>query len=178
MKLQLRNKALVQKLSQEYLKAKIAAAKAKQQEKHAKVEAPPQPPQNSQPAPQPPQTPQPAPAQPKAPKTKTATSSHYQNVMRRLKWLRKKYPKTFLHGQRLPLKVKVFHDLVAAHPEISKRQFRDVLRAYTNNWRYLTNIIEGTDRLDLTGAASGKVSASEAAHAIATLEARKSKLAA
>jgi sRNA-binding protein len=54
---------------------------------------------------------------------------------------------------------------IYARCALSHRDVGDALRRYTNRVAYLRTIIEGAVRVDLDGAASGNITAKEAAHA-------------
>jgi hypothetical protein len=90
--------------------------------------------------------PQPVPTPKKAaPKER----SHRTNVNPRLAWLCKKYPNVF--GQRLPLKIGIYHDLVAVNPDVSKRSLRSALHCHSNHGAYLKLLVEGAYRIGLDG---------------------------
>jgi len=61
------------------------------------------------------------------------------------------YPQLF--GQRfVPLKLGVFQDLMAAHPDVFKRdQLKVALRVHTRSTRYLQAVASGLPRHDLQG---------------------------
>ena len=105
--------------------------------------------------------------------------SRRKNVLRRLDWLRRKYPRTFFTGgEQKPLKIEIYHDLVAAHsPDVSKSSLRAALACYTNNLAYIKSLlVEGAVRVDLQGEVCVGVSALEAAEAARRLQARANKV--
>ena len=85
----------------------------------------------------------------------------------------RRFSKTFFMDERLrrPLKVGIYHDLVARlGDEVSRKDLRLALYAYTNSAGYLAQAKRvGAKRVDLGGKAAGSVSAAEAAHALAQI---------
>jgi len=63
------------------------------------------------------------------------------------------YPKLF--GQHfLPLKLGVFHEILAAHPEVFQREeLKSALGVHTRSTRYLQSVASGAKRHDLQGQA-------------------------
>ena len=61
------------------------------------------------------------------------------------------YPHLF--GERfLPLKLGVFHDILAAHPDVFKREeLKAALGFHTRSVRYLQSVVDGNARHDLQG---------------------------
>lgn len=90
------------------------------------------------------------------------------------------FPKCFtLQGSAFPLKVGIFHDLVARladDPKISKTKLRLALRSYTMSWRYLYSIKEGVHRLDIDGNPCEVISSEHAKHAQEQLRADKERV--
>jgi ProP effector len=82
-------------------------------------------------------------------------------------YLSERYPNAFKpkNAQKVPLKVGIRNDILAAHPELSKDEVNAALSDYTGGPKYLTHLQPGADRFDLGGAISGKVTDGEAARA-------------
>jgi ProP effector len=80
-------------------------------------------------------------------------------------YLSERYPNAFKpkNAQKVPLKVGIRNDILAAHPELSKDEVNAALSDYTGGPKYLTHLQPGADRFDLGGAISGKVTDGEAA---------------
>ena len=78
------------------------------------------------------------------------------------------YPKAFNAAEPKPLKIGIQEDLVA-DDKVSRGKIKRALATYVRNPRYLQSIVEGADRVDLNGDASGTVNESEAGHAKAKL---------
>jgi ProP effector len=86
--------------------------------------------------------------------------------------LAERFPLAFvLVKQRRPLRVGVCKDIIATCPDIDAEQLSRALGWYTNGVGYLTNLKEGTARIDLDGAQAGVVTAAEAEGARARLKA-------
>lgn len=65
--------------------------------------------------------------------------------------LRELYPKVF-GAQALPLKLGVFHELVANHPDLLEaKALREALGQHTRSTRYLEQVAMGVPRHDLQG---------------------------
>ncbi|MDD0823211.1 RNA chaperone ProQ [Mannheimia sp. AT1] len=96
-------------------------------------------------------------------------------------YLAEKFPLCFsLEGEVKPLKVGLFQDLAEAlsdDEKVSKTLLRQVLRNYTNSWRYLAASQANVARVGLQGEEVGVVSEEEAAHAAETLAAAKAVVA-
>lgn len=77
------------------------------------------------------------------------------------------FPAAFRHrgAEKIPLKVSIDKDILAAMPEMSGTRLRKALHDYTRGPTYLRNLVEGADRHNLDGSVAGKVTAREAAHA-------------
>ena len=71
---------------------------------------------------------------------------------------------------KLPLKVGIDKDILAADPELNPEIVKIVLRTYVNHLSYLEAMIEGATRVDLDGNPAGVVTKSQA-----ELSARKLK---
>jgi sRNA-binding protein len=72
---------------------------------------------------------------------------------------------------RKPLKVGISNDLLVAKTDLSNTELRRALAAYTNSIGYLSKMLEGAARIDLDGEPAGVVTAEEARHAWAKMEA-------
>ncbi len=98
-----------------------------------------------------------------------------------LTYLADKFPHCFiLEGEAKPLKINIFKDIVARladEQKISKTQLRQVLRAYTTNWRYLHGCREGAERIDLDGNPCGVLETEHVAFAAKQLAEAKAKVA-
>jgi ProP effector len=88
-----------------------------------------------------------------------------------------KYPATFtmLESKWVPLKVGIGGDVIANHPELKPSQIGQALYWYTHSTDYMAKLIEGADRIDLTGQPAGVVSATEAADALERLNAAQAR---
>lgn len=95
------------------------------------------------------------------------------SIKEAIAYLVEKFPLCFsLEGEAKPLKIGLFQELadaLAGDEKISKTQLRQVLRAYTSNWRYLHGCKEGAQRVGLQGEEAGVVDATQAEHAAQTL---------
>lgn len=96
-------------------------------------------------------------------------------------YLAEKFPLCFsLEGEAKPLKIGLFQELAEAladDDKVSKTLLRQALRAYTSNWRYLHGCKEGAVRVGLQGEEAGVVDATQASHAVQTLEQAKAMVA-
>jgi ProP effector len=92
-------------------------------------------------------------------------------------YLSERYPNAFKpkNAQKVPLKVGIRNDILAAHPELSKNEVNAALSDYTGGPKYLTHLQPGADRFDLGGAISGKVTDGEAAWAVKRLRQLEAK---
>lgn len=90
-------------------------------------------------------------------------------------YLAEKFPLCFtLEGEVKPLKVGLFQELAEAlkdDEKISKTLLRQVLRNYTNSWRYLAASQANVARVGLQGEEVGVVTEDEATHAAEALAA-------
>ncbi|SKA31088.1 ProQ/FINO family protein [Consotaella salsifontis] len=88
--------------------------------------------------------------------------------------LAESFPKCFAaHGaDKTPLKIGIYHDIIAAMPDISRGDLRSAMFDYTNGRRYLRNVVEGAPRIDLAGEPSGVVTAEEATYAAGKMAGR------
>lgn len=96
-------------------------------------------------------------------------------------YLAEKFPACFsVEGEAKPLKKGIFQDLAQAladDDKVSKTLLRQVLRNYTNAWRYLAASQSNAVRVGLQGEEAGVVTEEEAAHAAETLAASKAVVA-
>ncbi len=96
-------------------------------------------------------------------------------------YLSEKFPLCFsLEGEVKPLKIGLFQELaeaLAGDETVSKTLLRQVLRNYTNSWRYLAACQPNVARVGLQGEEAGVVTEQEAAHASETLAAAKAAVA-
>lgn len=96
-------------------------------------------------------------------------------------YLAEKFPACFsVEGEAKPLKVGLFQELAEAlkdDEKVSKTLLRQVLRSYTNSWRYLAASQANAVRVGLQGEEAGVVSESEAQHAAEALAAAKAAVA-
>ncbi|VEJ08653.1 RNA chaperone ProQ [Actinobacillus delphinicola] len=113
--------------------------------------------------------------------TATTSSEKFTNNKAVLTYLAEKFPRCFiLEGEAKPLKINIFQDLAARladDSKVSKTQLRQVLRAYTTNWRYLHGCREGAERVDLDGNPCGVLDAEHVAFAAQQLAEAKAKVA-
>jgi ProP effector len=80
---------------------------------------------------------------------------------------------------RRPLKVGIFHDLVAAVGDsATAAEVKAAIHFYASGTGYLRALTEGADRIDLGGIPVGKVTAEEAEHAKRCLSNIKQRMAA
>ncbi|MFA9487405.1 MULTISPECIES: RNA chaperone ProQ [unclassified Mannheimia] len=96
-------------------------------------------------------------------------------------YLAEKFPLCFsVEGEAKPLKVGLFQELAEAlkdDEKVSKTLLRQVLRNYTNSWRYLAASQANVARVGLQGEEAGVVTEEEADHAADTLAAAKAVVA-
>ncbi|HDV7283685.1 TPA: RNA chaperone ProQ [Mannheimia haemolytica] len=96
-------------------------------------------------------------------------------------YLAEKFPLCFtLEGEVKPLKVGLFQELADAlkdDEKVSKTLLRQVLRNYTNSWRYLAASQANVARVGLQGEEVGVVTEDEATHAAEALAAAKAVVA-
>ena len=64
-----------------------------------------------------------------------------------------------------PLKIGIHVDILARNDKLSRFKLRYTLACYTSGYRYLVNMVEGAERIDLDGNVCGQVTAAEAAYA-------------
>lgn len=84
------------------------------------------------------------------------------------------YPEVFILSQPKPLKIGIHTDLQAA-TDLTEKQVKRVLANYVKLPRYFACVVEGAERIDLTGKECGKVTAEEAAFAQQNLAKLKAK---
>ncbi|WP_295959431.1 ProQ/FINO family protein [Rhodoferax sp.] len=88
-------------------------------------------------------------SKPRAPKQQHAP--HIREVHPLLHKLYDLYPKLF-GAQALPLKLGIFHELVANHPDLLEaKALREALGQHTRSTRYLEQVATGVQRHDLQG---------------------------
>src|SRR5437867_11604080 len=81
------------------------------------------------------------------------------------------FPQAFaLKGRRRPLKIGIDRDLLHAAPDLAAGMIKQALRLYVGAPQYQRALVDGAERIDLTGAPVGAVSAQEAATAKAARE--------
>jgi ProP effector len=82
--------------------------------------------------------------------------------------LRAKFPACFARldrRSRQPLKLKIHTDILAAAPDIDPINIGRALKLYTSHVAYLSQCVEGKDRVDLDGQPAGVVTKEQAAYA-------------
>ena len=82
--------------------------------------------------------------------------------------LRAKFPACFARldrRSRQPLKLKIHLDILAAAPEIDPINIGRALKLYTGHVSYLSQCVEGKDRVDLDGQPAGIVTKDQAVYA-------------
>ena len=89
-----------------------------------------------------------------------------KNNLKILKYLRKKYPKTFFHWGRScqPLKIGIFNEVLEQSPEIPKRELHQFFRAYCHRSSYRSALATKKYRIDLSGRKSGLITDDERQH--------------
>ena len=88
---------------------------------------------------------------PQARKPRPQRVSHGREVHPLLHTLYDLYPKVF-GAQALPLKLGIFHELVANHPDLLEaKALREALGQHTRSTRYLEQVATGVHRHDLQG---------------------------
>jgi len=85
------------------------------------------------------------------------------------------YPQCFMPkgAAKLPLKINIHHDLIAAMPEADKESIHLVLGDYTRGNKYLECLTRDAPRINLLGNPCGKVDRNIARRADATLRERR-----
>lgn len=110
---------------------------------------------------------------PPAAKQKTQGAAHAKNVLPVLEKLFTLYPHLF-GAEFLPLKLGVFQELLAAHPEQFERsELKAALGVHARSTRYLQCVAAGKQRHDLQGNAVEPVAVEHVFHAIVELFRRK-----
>lgn len=96
-------------------------------------------------------------------------------------FLAQTFPQCFsLQGEAKPLKVGIFQDLseqLKDNENLSKTLLRASLRHYTNSWRYLYSIKEGSHRVNLDGSDDEIITKEHAEYAEQKLAESKKKVA-
>ena len=90
--------------------------------------------------------------------------SHYRTPQSLLDEWYKRFPKAFYKGHTQPLQVGI-HEVLATYYPVSSRLLRRALACYVNLPRYLKSIRQGVQRVDLSGAPAGEITAEEEQHA-------------
>ncbi|MCV2884138.1 RNA chaperone ProQ [Aestuariibacter sp. AA17] len=105
----------------------------------------------------------------------------FSNSKEVISFLAEKFPACFtLDGEAKPLKIGIFQDLaerLSEEERVSKTLLRSTLRHYTNSWRYLHAVKEGTARVDLDGNEGDLIEKEHAEHAKQQLAESKAKVA-
>jgi ProP effector len=86
--------------------------------------------------------------------------------------LMQNFPKVFAPfsaWKRLPLKIGIHDDIIAAMPGVAVSVTRTAMRIYTTTHAYQRSLIEGAERIDLAGQPAGIVTADAAELARASL---------
>lgn len=98
-----------------------------------------------------------------------------------ISFLAESFPACFsVDGDAKPLKIGIFQDLAERLTEddrVSKTLLRSSLRHYTNSWRYLYSVKEGSHRVDLDGNDDAAIEKEHADHAKQLLVESKAKVA-
>ncbi len=84
------------------------------------------------------------------------------------------YPNTFSLDEPKPLKIGIQDDLVSDE-KVSRGKIKRALATYVRNPRYLSSMVAGVQRVDLTGADAGEVTADDEKHAKAKLDEYKAR---
>ncbi|GAC14816.1 RNA chaperone ProQ [Aliiglaciecola lipolytica] len=105
----------------------------------------------------------------------------FSNSKEVIAFLAQTFPKCFsLEGEAKPLKIGIFQELSERLKEderISKTLLRASLRHYTNSWRYLHSVKQGSFRIDLDGNQGDAIEQEHADHALKQLNESKAKVA-
>jgi ProP effector len=101
----------------------------------------------------------------------------YANAIALIELLAGFYPATFFvrAPDRRPLKIGIYQDVIAAHPEIDRADLRLCFRVYCGHPLYLRSCKAGADRIDLAGNVSGLVTTEQAAGCKARRQAMNAK---
>jgi ProP effector len=98
-----------------------------------------------------------------------------------IEFLAAKFPESFsVKGPAKPLKVGIFNDIAEAISDedpVSKTQIRHALRRYTNSWRYLEAVCNGSARVDLQGNDVEELTDEHKSHAQQQLDESKARFA-
>ncbi|WP_394791694.1 ProQ/FINO family protein [Rhodoferax sp.] len=93
----------------------------------------------------------PTPSNPKSRAAKAPQARPGREMHPLLPQLRSLYPKVF-GAQALPLKLGIFHELLANHPDLLEaKALREALGQHTRSTRYLEQVATGVQRHDLQG---------------------------
>lgn len=93
-----------------------------------------------------------------------SSKSAYDTAMKTRAILVERFPACFMGEKqsKLPLKIGIYEDVLAAAPELDSKHIKLALRDYCNGLSYLTSTIAGCPRVDLAGAMAGEVSEASA----------------
>jgi ProP effector len=98
-----------------------------------------------------------------------ASSKPVDPVVRTIGKLQKRFPRAFPKNPapKVPLKIGIFEDLMVHATELglSERELRGAIKVWCRGNRYWTCLVEGANRLDLTGAPAGEVTSADAGRA-------------
>ena len=76
------------------------------------------------------------------------------------------YPHCFDRMNRRPLKVGIFEEVIAQHPEMSRHRIKRLLKEYTQHELYWSALKAGTARIGLDGNVAGEVTLEDEQHAL------------
>ena len=76
------------------------------------------------------------------------------------------YPHCFGRENRRPLKVGIWEEVTAQHPEMSRHRIKSLLKEYTQHELYWSTLKAGTPRIELDGNAAGEVTLEDEQHAL------------
>lgn len=105
----------------------------------------------------------------------------FSNSKELIAFLAQTFPLCFsVDGEAKPLKIGIFQELserLKDDERVSKTLLRSSLRHYTNSWRYLHSVKEGSFRVDLDGNQDAAIEKEHADHAQLQLSESKAKVA-
>jgi len=106
---------------------------------------------------------------PTAAKPKQPTREAVDPVILTIGALQKRFPTVFPKSPlpKIPLKLKIHHDLLAQAPELglTEQALLEAIKTWCQGTRYWACLVADAVRVDLTGAAAGQVLPAEAARA-------------
>jgi ProP effector len=123
-----------------------------------------------------PVTPAPTPSPPLQPTTELPSDRQQQTAAVALRrQLIRIYPGAFKNfkSAKLPLKVGIRADILAAMPDVEPKLIEAALREYCYRGDYQRYLTEGAGRVNLQGEVVGTVSTEEARHAAACMKRKK-----